>query len=92
MPQDTKLQKASAPHHLADFKREGFLSWLERNGATLADLTNPFEVVRYRMWVPSDKSRPSTHIIYKRKNDTLTYQGASQKHYETFATYSASAA
>lgn len=77
----------SAPHFLREFKRAAFFEWLERNGATLVELTNPYEVVRYRMWVLSDKSRPSTHIIYKRKNDTLTYQGASRQHYETFAKY-----
>lgn len=75
---------ADAPHFLASFKRAGFLSWLERNGATLVEATNPYEVVRYRMWVPTDKGRPSTHIVYKRRNETLTYQGHSRKHYETF--------
>lgn len=82
----------SAPHFLRDFKRDKFLDWLERNGATLTEVTNPFEVVRYRMWVPADKSRPSTHIVYKRKNDTLTYQGASRQHYETFAKFAKGAA
>jgi hypothetical protein len=77
----------SAPHFLRDFKRDLFLQWLERNNATLVELTNPYEVVRYRMWVPKDTTRPSTHIIYKRKNDTLTYQGSSRQHYETFAKY-----
>lgn len=82
----------SAPHFLRDFKRDRFLDWLERNGATLAEATNPFEVVRYRMWVPTDKARPSTHIVYKRKNETLTYQGSSRHHYESFVKFSAGAA
>lgn len=75
----------SAPHMLKAFHRDRFLDWLERNGASLSELTNPYEVVRYKMWAPQDKTRPSTHIVYKRKNGTLTYQGASRKHYETFA-------
>ena len=83
---------AGAPHFLRIFKRDDFMTWLERNGATLTEVTNPFEVVRYRMWVPTDKGRPSTHIVYKRKNDTLTYQGASRQHYETFAKFSRSLA
>lgn len=75
----------SAPHFLKSFKREQFMQWLERNNATLAEATNPYEVVRYRMWVPTDKARPSTHIVYKRGNGTLTYQGHSRTHYEVFA-------
>lgn len=75
----------SAPHFLRSFKRDAFMGWLERNGATLAEPTNPYEVLRYRMWAPGDKGRPSTHIVYKRGNDTLTYQGHSRTHYEAFA-------
>ena len=75
----------TAPHFLKDFKRESFMQWLERNNATLSEPTNPYEVLRYRMWVPADKARPSTHIVYKRGNGTLTYQGHSKTHYETFA-------
>lgn len=74
----------AAPHNLKQFKRDRFLDWLDRNGASLAEPTNPYEVVRYKMWTPEDTTRPSTHIVYRRGNDTLTYQGASRKHYETF--------
>lgn len=74
----------SAPHFVRGFKRDDFMSWLERRGASLADITNPYEVVRYKMWTPEDKTRPSTHIVYKRGNDTLTYTGQARKHYENF--------
>ena len=74
----------NAPHALRQFKRDAFMSWLEARGASLAELTNPYEVVRYKMWTLEDKSRPSTHIVYKRGNDTLTYTGQARKHYETF--------
>jgi hypothetical protein len=76
-----------APHFRKQFKRDGFMSWLERNGATLADITNPYEVVRYKMWAPEDKTRPSTHIVYVRGNETLTYTGHARQHYETFAIF-----
>lgn len=72
----------SAPHELRSFKRFEFMDWLERNGASLCEPTNPFEVLRYKMWTAADTGRPSTHIIYKRKNDTLTYGGSSRAHYE----------
>jgi len=72
----------NAPHSLKDFKRIAFMDWLEQQGATLCEPTNPFEVLRYKLWADGDRSRPSTHIIYKRKNDTLTYGGMSRAHYE----------
>lgn len=72
----------SAPHELKRFKRDAFISWLEANGATLCEPTNQYEVLRYRMWGGADQSRPTTHIIYKRKNNTLTYSGESRAHYE----------
>lgn len=72
----------SAPHSLSKLKRDDFLSWLEQNGATVQEPTNPFEVVRYRKWCNGDKARPSTHIIYRRKDDSLTYAGQSREHYE----------
>lgn len=72
----------SAPHHLKHLKRDAFMAWLEQNGASLCEPTNPFEVLRYKMWTADDAKRPSTHIIYKRKNDTLTYGGRSRAHYE----------
>lgn len=78
----------SAPHFLRQFKRDRFFDWLESNGASLLETTNPYEVVRYRMWVPTDTGRPSTHIVYRRGNDTLTYSGASRAHYEAFAAFS----
>lgn len=71
-----------APHDLKRFKRNEFMDWLDRNGATVLEPTNPFEVVRYKMWTPDDAGRPSTHIVYRRKNDTLTYGGLSRAHYE----------
>lgn len=74
----------TAPHHIRAFKRGDFMLWLERRGASLADITNPYEVVRYKMWTSEDKARPSTHIVYKRGNDTLTYTGQARKHYENF--------
>ena len=77
-------QPEHAPHHLKKLKREDFMAWLERRGASLRDLTNPYEVVRYRMWCHEDQKRPSTHVIYKRGNDSLTYQGLSRDHYEAF--------
>ena len=72
------------PHTLKKFKRADFQNWLEDVGATLADLTNPYEVVRYKMWCKGDDKRPSTHIIYRRGNDTLTYGGKSRDHYARF--------
>ena len=72
----------SAPHSLRTFKRDEFLEWLESNGATVLEPTNPYEVVRYRKWCEGDGSRPSTHIIYKRKDGSLTYAGQSREHYE----------
>ena len=72
----------SAPHSLKQLKRDQFLDWLEANGATVQEPTNPFEVIRYRMWCDGDRSRPSTHIIYRRNNDTLTWAGRSREHYE----------
>lgn len=74
----------SAPHHVRQFKRTDFMAWLETRGASLADITNPYEVVRYKMWTPEDKTRPSTHIVYKRGNDSLTYTGKSREHYASF--------
>jgi len=74
----------TAPHNIKQLSRDDFMTWLEARGATLSDLTNPYEVVRYRMWTPADKSRPSTHIIYKRGNGSLTYQGMTRQHYESF--------
>jgi hypothetical protein len=71
-----------APHSLKKFDRARFMAWVEDNGGSLSEPTNPYEVVRYRMWCDGDTSRPSTHIVYKRKNDTLTYGGASRSHYE----------
>jgi hypothetical protein len=73
-----------APHHIRNLKRADFMAWLENAGASLAEPTNPFEVVRYRMWCEGDTSRPSTHIVYKRKNDTLTWAGQSRTHYDRF--------
>ncbi len=74
----------TAPHSLKQFKRDDFLGWLEGRGASLTELTNQYEVVRYRMWTPTDKARPSTHIIYKRENGSLTYTGSARQHYESF--------
>lgn len=71
-----------APHDVKRFKRSEFMDWLERNGATVVEPTNPYEVLRYKMWTDGDASRPSTHIVYRRKNDTLTYGGSSRAHYE----------
>lgn len=75
----------SAPHTIKKLDRDGFLEWLERNGATISEPTNEYEVVRYRRWTPEDKSRPSTHIIYRRNNGTLTYTGQARSDYEEFA-------
>lgn len=72
----------TAPHTLKKLKRDEFIDWLEANGATVLEPTNPFEVVRYRKWCDGDERRPSTHIIYKRNDGTLTYAGQSRAHYE----------
>lgn len=71
-----------APHELKRMKREEFLAWIEACGGTLCEPTNPYEVVRYLMWSEASKSRPATHIIYRRNNNTLTYSGESRRHYE----------
>lgn len=73
----------TAPHNLKQLNRDGFLEWLEANGATVMEPTNPYEVVRYRKWCDGDKARPSTHIIYKRNDGSLTYHGQSRAHYES---------
>lgn len=71
-----------APHTFKKLKRDEFLEWLEANGATVVEPTNPFEVIRYRKWCEGDRARPSTHIIYQRKDGTLTWGGQSRSHYE----------
>lgn len=71
-----------APHTIKKLKRDEFLEWLEANGATVSEPTNPFEVIRYRKWCDGDRTRPSTHIIYQRKDGTLTWGGMSREHYE----------
>lgn len=72
----------TAPHTLKKLKRAEFMDWLEANGATVLEPTNQYEVVRYRKWCDGDGARPSTHIIYKRNDGTLTYAGQSRAHYE----------
>lgn len=72
----------SVPHSIKKFKRDEFLAWLEGAGASLCEPTNPYEVVRYKMWIETDSGRPSTHIIYRRNDGTLTYGGSSRAHYE----------
>jgi len=73
-----------APHDAKKLLRADFMAWLDSRGATLAEPTNQYELVRYKMWGPDDKRRPSIHIIYRRGNGSLTYTGESRAHYETF--------
>lgn len=73
---------SKAPMHTKKFKRDQFLGWLERQGAQVLETTNPWELVRYKAWMPDDTKRPSTHIVYARGDGTLTYTGASRQHYE----------
>lgn len=75
-----------APHILRKFDRDAFMDWLDGVGAIVLEPTNEFEVIRYRKWCDNDTSRPSTHIVYRRKDGTLTYTGASRAHYEAFLT------
>jgi hypothetical protein len=75
----------SAPHTLQMFDRDGFLEWLEVNGASISEPTNEYEVVRYKRWTVENTKRPATHIIYRRGNGTLTYTGRSRADYEEFS-------
>lgn len=79
-----KPKQRAAPLDLKHFDRLAFMDWLEQQGAVLAETTNPYEVVRYRMWDDGPTSRPATHIIYQRGNGTLTYAGVTRQHYLRF--------
>ncbi len=78
-------KKSNAPHSMRKFDRDGFMAWLDDNGGIVLEPTNEYEVLRYRKWCEGDTSRPSTHIVYRRKDGTLTYTGQSRQHYEAFA-------
>ena len=71
------------PHSVKKFKRQAFLDWLEAKGAELCDITNPYEIARYRKMEVGD-NRHTINIIYKRKDDSLTYCGNSIAHYTAF--------
>lgn len=75
------LKRADAPHMLKHFKRDQFMDWLDINGGTVLETTNEYEVIRYRKWCDGDGSRPTTHIVYRRRDGSLTYTGKSREHY-----------
>lgn len=79
-----RCKARTAPAKIKQFDRSGFMDWLAERGAVLMEPTNPYEVIRYRMWVKKDTSRPSTHIVYRRADDSLTYVGASLDHYREY--------
>lgn len=77
------MKAFTLPLNLSGFDLDGFREWLEGRGAELRDLTNEWEVVRYR--APSTSgSAPVVHVVYKNKRGGLNYQGWANKHYKDF--------
>lgn len=71
------------PIRRRQFKTAEFLSWLASSGAEIGTPTNPYEVCRYKAFSGKDQ-RASTHIVYAKDNELLTYCGATRAHYEAF--------
>lgn len=65
------------PGNLTQFNAAAFAKYLDEQGATVLEPTNPYEVVRYRV-------NKATHIVYRKANGNLTYTGWSNKHYKDF--------
>ncbi len=66
------------PYHEREFDRDGFVSYLEAQGAVVLKPTNEWEVLRYQL------ANQSKHIVYQKKTGRLTFTGWSNKHYRDF--------
>lgn len=71
------------PIRAKQFSTADFLAWLASNGAEVCNVTNPYELVRYRAYT-SGATKALTHIVYRKDNGLLTWTGASMKHYQAF--------
>lgn len=75
----------SLPIRDAQFDVAAFASWLASNGAELGIPSNPYEVIRYRAYVPG-VSAPATHVVYRKETGLLTWVGDTKSHYQQFLT------
>lgn len=75
--------KNSMPIRVQQFRLPDFVNWLVSNGAEIVQITNPYEVVRYRAYA-AKKARAELNIVYRKDNGLLTFPRDTRKHYQAF--------
>lgn len=70
------------PIRASGLKVADFAAWLAKCGAEIGVPTNPYEMIRYRIYSAAGKL--GTHIVYRKESDVITWAGESFGHYQRF--------